>query len=81
MKRHFIVYQLNHTILLVDLTGIGLPNEIYPSEGKDQMVSSRRFQSWKSAEAYLRQAGATGDDLEHILVQMKKTQIGVLTIQ
>jgi hypothetical protein len=38
VRHRFVVYPLNHTILLVDLTEIGIPDEIYPQEGKLQMV-------------------------------------------
>jgi hypothetical protein len=31
--RRLIIYSLSHTWVVVDITTIGLPNEIYPEEG------------------------------------------------
>jgi hypothetical protein len=81
VKHRFLLHQLNHTILCVDITEIGLSNEIYPPEGKNQMVLSTRFQSWKSAEAYLLQKGASEEGLGQALVQLNKAQLSALTIQ
>jgi hypothetical protein len=52
-RRRLIVYSLSHTWLVVDITAIGLPNEIYPKEGNEQMVPTLRFQSWKHVKQYL----------------------------
>lgn len=43
MKHRFLIHELNHTVLLVDITGIGLPTEIYPYEGKSHSVPTLRF--------------------------------------
>jgi hypothetical protein len=80
VKHRFVVYQLSHTILLVDLTEIGLPNEINPPEGKFQMVPSIRFQSWKSAEAYLVKMGADANALEQTDAVIHKGIPHILTI-
>jgi hypothetical protein len=80
MKHRFVVYQLNHTILCIDLTEIGLPSEIYAPQGKSQTVPSVRFQSWKYAETYLLDKGASEDALARTKAQIEETQLGVLTI-
>ena len=36
MKHRFMIHALNHTYLVVDITSIGPPTEIYPEEGKEQ---------------------------------------------
>jgi len=42
MKHRFLVDELNHTILLVDITQMGLLTAVDPSEGKPQEPSSLR---------------------------------------
>jgi hypothetical protein len=80
MKSRFLLHSLNHTIVLVDITKIGLPNESYPPEGKPQPVSALRFQSWKSAETYLLGLGATSGMIDQTSSQLHKTSVAVLTI-
>jgi len=41
MKHRFLVDELNHTILPVDIAQVGLPTAIDPPEGKPQELSSR----------------------------------------
>ena len=72
MKHRFLIHELNHTTLLVDITGIDLPTEIYPSEGKSQTVPSLRFPAWRHAEHHLLQVGANQE--------VRRTGVAVLTI-
>lgn len=64
MKYRFLIHSLNHTVLVVDITKIGLPTHIFPPEGEEQMVPSLRFQSWRQAEEYLRGLGADQKAIE-----------------
>ena len=80
MKHRFLIHSLNHTTLLVDITAVGLPTEIYPPEGKTEPLSSRRFQSWRDAEQYLLGMGAAPDQLDRMLEREKKDGVAVLTI-
>jgi hypothetical protein len=64
----------------VDITKIGLLTEIYPKVGKEQMVPSLRFQSWRDVEEYLLALGAEAEKLERTAAQLKKTSVDVLTI-
>ena len=80
MKSRFLLHSLNHTIVLVDITKIGLPNEIYPPEGKPQSVSALRFQTWKNAETHLLGLGATSGVIDQTYSQLHKTSVAVLTI-
>ena len=57
MKNRFLIHELNHTILVVDISKVGLPAGIYPDEGKHQDLPSLRFRSWATAEAYLHKNG------------------------
>ena len=80
MKHRFLVHSLNHTVLLVDITAIGLPAEVYPSEGKPQAVQTLRFQTWGSAKEYLRGLGTSEERLDEIGANVKGAGLGVLTI-
>ncbi|MGP8156664.1 MAG: hypothetical protein ACLQMT_07360 [Candidatus Acidiferrales bacterium] len=76
----FLIHKLNHTTLLVDITEIGLPREIYPPEGKLQTVPSLRFRSWNHAEQYLLGLGASQKSLSAAVESLKKAGVAVLTI-
>jgi hypothetical protein len=80
MKHRFLLHSLSHTWLIVDITAIGLPNEIYPEEGKKQTVPALRFQNWTHVERYLRSQGADSDEIECLSVALKRYSVGVLTI-
>jgi hypothetical protein len=79
MKR-YLIYPVNHTVLLVDATPIGLPNEIYPPEGKKQLLTSLRFQSWAPAEQFLLSSGATAEMLHGMRNALRTADAAVLTI-
>jgi hypothetical protein len=80
MKHRFLIHSLNHTTLLVDITEIGLPTEIYPPEGKSQPVHSLRFQTWHAAEQYLLGLGASQLSLTTTDASLKRAGLAVLTI-
>jgi hypothetical protein len=80
MKHRFLLHSLSHTFVVVDITDLGLPNEIYPRDGKRQMVPSLRFQSWNDAKRDLTKLGAAPETLEAIHEQLKATGVAVLTI-
>jgi hypothetical protein len=80
MKRRFLVYLLSHTFLVVDITDVGLPTEIYPPEGKRQMVPTLRFQSWTDARAYLLASGADDGPVDDTATRMRESGLAVLTI-
>jgi hypothetical protein len=80
MKHRFLIHSLNHTILWVDVTAIGLPTEVYPPEGKLQSVPSLRFQTWHAAEGYLLGWGASQRSLSTATESLKKAGVAVLTI-
>jgi hypothetical protein len=80
MRHRYIIYPFNHTTLVVDITDIGLPAEIYPQEGKRQDVPTLRFQTWRDARQYLADSGATEEMLERASTQIKASDLAVLTI-
>jgi hypothetical protein len=80
IEYRWLVYRLSHTFLAIDISGIGLPNEIYPPNGKEQSVPTRRFQSWKDAESYLRGLGASDDSMTQLSAHLNRGGFGVLTI-
>ena len=80
MIARFIVYPLNHTILAVDVTEIGLPVGIYPPDGELKMVPSLRFHNWRFAENYFLKKGAHTEDLQKVSLLVAKGAITALTI-
>jgi hypothetical protein len=80
MKHRYVIYPLSHTILIVDITDIGLPTEIYPPEGKRQMVTTFRFQTWNDAREHLLASGADNELMEGVSTRMREAGIAVLTI-
>jgi hypothetical protein len=80
MKHRFLIHELNHTVLLVDSTEIGLPTEIFPAEGKSQSLPSFRFQSWRAVEQHLLALSAGQEVLDTAKDGLKKIGVAVLTI-
>jgi len=80
MRHRFLIHALSHTVLVVDITGIGLPDEIYEREGRHTTVPSLRFNSWKDAQRYFCKLGADDEVLERTLDLVKKTGVAALTI-
>ena len=63
LKHRYLLFEVSHSVLLVDATAVGAPNEIIPAEGKAQSLSSLFFRSWQWAEKHLVESGASRDDL------------------
>jgi hypothetical protein len=80
MNRRYLLHAINHTILLVDATPIGLANKVYPPDGKEQLLTSLRFQGWEAAEGFLRKAGADPELLHETRNALKATSLAVLTM-
>ncbi|MFY9729629.1 MAG: hypothetical protein WB723_02205 [Candidatus Acidiferrales bacterium] len=80
MNRRYLLHAINHTILLVDATPIGLANEVYPPDGKEQSLTSLRFQGWEAAERFLLKAGADPEMLHETRNALKATSLAVLTM-
>ena len=80
MKHSFLIHSLSHTILLVDITEIGLPAEVYPPNGRPQLVNSLRFQTWHAGEKYLLGLGASQRSLSAATESLKKEGVAIPTI-
>jgi hypothetical protein len=80
MKHRFLIHSLNHTTLLVDISEIGLPAEIFPPHGKPQPMPSLRFQAWNDAAQYLLGLGASQGSLNTTVESLTKIGVAVLTI-
>jgi len=76
----FLIHELNHTILIVDITPVGLPTEVYPPEGKNQELMALRFQGWERAEEFLQDRGADLKLLGQTRDSLRKSSVAVLTI-
>jgi hypothetical protein len=81
MIRRYLLYAIHHTVLLVDATPIGMPNEVYPPEGKKQSLTSLRFQGWEAAERFLVKAGAAPETLHETRDTLKAASLAVLTVR
>jgi hypothetical protein len=80
MAHRFLIHELNHTTLVVDITGIGLPSDIVPPNGESQSVPSLRFRSWHDAEQHLLGLGAGQESLNTTEDGLRKIGVAVLTI-
>lgn len=80
MLRRFLIHTLNHTVLIVDITAIGIPRGGYPPEGEVQEVSSRRFQTWDDAQRYLTTLGAKNGLLDKTKSNLDRFSVDVFTI-
>jgi hypothetical protein len=80
MIARFIIYPLNHTILAIDVSEIGLPSGIYPPDGDLKMVPSLRFHNWRFAEAYFLKKGAKAEVISKISALVDKGSMAELTI-
>jgi hypothetical protein len=78
--QRFVIYPLNYTILLIDISEIGLPSGIYPPEGDPKLVHSLRFHNGTFAEQFLLKKGADAHELEKVFALVAKGSIAVLTI-
>jgi hypothetical protein len=38
LKHRYLVFEVSHSVLLVDASSVGAPNEILPAEGKAQTL-------------------------------------------
>jgi hypothetical protein len=80
VKRRYLIWEVNHTIVLIDATPIDLPNETYPPEGKRQSLTSLRFQGWTPAERFLLNDGADAEVLSRMKKEHTVSGASVLTI-
>jgi hypothetical protein len=80
VKRRYLIHEINHTILVIDETPIGLPGEIYPPEGKEHNLYSLRFQTWRAAEQHLLKMGAELEVLQRTRRILDKQSVAGLTI-
>ena len=80
MKHRFLLHALNHTILCVDATSIGIPYGNIADSGEAAILPSTRFRTWANAEDYLLGLGAKQESLRSADDALTKTGVYVLTI-
>ena len=76
--RRYVLHEINHTVLLIDITSISIPREILPTEGKAEDLLSLRFQSWKWAEKFLLDNGASCENLDKTRDLLTKTSMAIV---
>jgi hypothetical protein len=77
MKHRVLVHNLNHAVLLVDVTSIGMPSEIDLPRGNYSLSS---FPAPDPRRKYLTELGARNIALQGLQEALKKNGVGVLTI-
>jgi hypothetical protein len=77
-RRRYVLHEINHTVLLIDITSISIPREIFPPEGKAEDLLSLRFQSWEWAEKFLLDSGASRDNLDKARDSLTKTGVAIV---
>ena len=80
MKYRFLLHSLNHTLLCVDITSVGLPAGIISDGGEAETLPSIRFRSWGNAEQHFLGLGAKRESLRVADESLKKNGVAVLTI-
>ena len=80
MKHRLLLYKLNHTILCVDISSIGLPTEKIADESETKMVPSVRFRTWANVEKYFLGLGARRESLRTTEESFRANGFAVLTI-
>jgi len=80
MKHRFLLYRLSHTVIVVDLTEIGLPTEIYPPGGKKTYGAYSSVSDLERCRNHLLSLGADAEALRRTSAQFNNTGFGVLTI-
>ena len=80
MKHRLLLYKLNHTMLCVDISNIGLPTEKIADEGETKMVPSIRFRTWANVEKYFLGLGTVRDSLHATEESFRANGFAVLTI-
>lgn len=78
LKRRYLVFEVNHSVLLVDTSSIGLLKEILPPEGRAETLHSLRLRSWSWAEKFLLEGGASRDDLDKARDLLPKTSLAMI---
>ena len=80
MKHRFLLHDLNHTILTVDITSVGLPTEHIADDGEVRSLPSVRFRRWHDAERHFLGLGAKQESLRNVDESLRKTSVAILTI-
>jgi hypothetical protein len=80
MKHRFLLHELNHTLLCVDITSVGIPVAIISDEGETKPLPSIRFRTWGIAQQHFAGLGAEQESLRKVDESLRKNGVAVLTI-
>jgi hypothetical protein len=75
VKHRLLIHAISYTWLVVDITTIGLPTEICPEEGEEQMVPSLRFRDWGHVERH-----ADPELIKRSAAFLEKASVAVMTM-
>jgi hypothetical protein len=80
LKRRFLVFEISHSVLIVDASSVSAPDEILPEGGRVENLPSLLFRSWQRAERFLSDAGASRNDLDKTRTSLNETSVALLQI-
>ena len=78
LRRRYLLFEVHHLVLLIDVTSVGPRYETIPAKGKSEPLPSLLFRSWQCAEEFLLEAGASRDDLDKARDSLRKMDVGLL---
>ena len=78
MRYRFLLHNLHHTVLAVNITALS-PN-VAGLRVSGQALPFTQFSSWKRAREHFLEIGAAEETLEHVAQRLAKTSVAVLTI-
>ena len=80
MTHRFLLHSINHSLLVVDISQVGVASKFQPQTGIVEMVSALRFINWEEATLYFREKGADDETIRKSSAMLIKTSAAVMTI-
>jgi hypothetical protein len=80
MKHRFLLHSLSHTILVVDVSQIGIELQIDGRGPDTQAVPTFRFRSWKDAAQFLRAKEADDDTIAKAGLSLRRNCVALITV-
>jgi hypothetical protein len=80
MKHRFLLHSLNHAIMVVDVSEVGVEGEANLRTRNTKMVPVLRFMNWNEAVGYFRAKLADENTLEKTRSALHKRGVAVMTV-